>query len=173
MDAGQGEVREDVDDLLDGQSQGCRVLADEVDEGRLDLRVGRPRRTRGVAVLGHDPGRPQGGHDADQPVEMALHHRHRRDEALVERCGAVDRVQLLDRGSRVEHGCRTGVHELVLAAEGAEDGALGHACGLRHLPGGERGAVLAEEGQGHLDERGPTFVGAERGGTGGHPLHPK
>ena len=71
--------------------------------------------------------------------------------------------------SRVEHRCGTGLHELVLAAEGPEHGALGDAGRLGHLAGGHGGPVLAQQRDGHLDERRTAVLGAQGGGTWGHP----
>jgi hypothetical protein len=165
-------VGEEVDHLCRRQPQVLRVIADELDEGRVDLGVGGPPVAPGRARRG-DAGGVEHRHQPDEALEVGLHRGDRSDEARLERQRAVDPPQLLEGATGVEHGCSTGMDELILAAERAKHGALGHAGGLGHLAGREGRTVPAQQRHGDLDERRAAFLGAQGRGSGGHPVHHK
>ena len=121
------------------------------------------------AVGRQGAGRAQRRHHPDDPLDPDLHDGHRGHEALVEGERAVDAAELVEHVRGVEHRCGTGLDELLLAAERPEHGALGDAGRLGHLTRREAGSVLAQQGDGHLDERGAAVLGAQGGGTWGHP----
>ena len=154
------------DDVLRRQAQCRGVTADEVEERGVDGRVAHRLASvvpPAVMLTGSPPGLVQG------PITPMIRSTQRCITATAAssrsstgrscRCPAVTPRQ----SSSVEHRCGAGLDELVLGAEGAEHGALGDAGGLGHLLRRHADAVLAQQRDGRLDERGTAVLDAEGG----------
>ena len=84
------------------------------------------------------------------------------DQLLLEAEGGIDRLQRGLEGFLVERGFERGVEQFVLVGEDPEDRAFGNAGGAGNLLGGDRLAVLGEQGAHGLDDRRPAFFRWQR-----------
>ena len=120
------------------------------------------------------PGRagdPQHPHDLPDALHPPAHGVDGLGQHLLQRVERVDQAQFGDVRGGVQDAGDDRVDHRVLVREDPEDRALGDAGGLGDLPGGDGGAVVADQRDRGGDDRGPAFVGRQRGCSGGWWCH--
>jgi hypothetical protein len=152
---------------------GAHQVGDGLDDlgvvGRVAWVLGGPVSASLPAVRGAVPGtlprrctEPQDRDQLDDAAQPLLQERCCLQQPLLQRLVRRDGPDLLHDRARVEGRLRGRADQRVLVGEDAEDGALGHAGRLGDLTGRDLGAVLADQREGGVDERGAAQLGRHR-----------
>jgi hypothetical protein len=157
---GEGEQAQQAGQLAGRDAEPVGVGADHLHDGSVQGLVERA----GVLVPGARPAarvRAEGVEQGEHPRQPLLQRGHHRDEPVAQRSGGVDRAERGQQRAGVQRGSDHRPEQGLLVREDAEDRALGHAGGLRDLPGADPRAVPQHQRQRGVDQRCPPLVGGQ------------